>query len=221
MDRKMLQGVGIDALTFVEALDFAKCGQVVTVNPEMITEAGRNPEFAQILREAELVIPDGIGVELGLKILGHKIRRIPGIEFAHALLKRCESAALVGAAPGVVEKVAGANIIYRHDGYFTDPAPIIEELKAKQPALLLVAMGSPRQEEFIYNLKQTLPNTLMVGVGGSFDVWAGNIKRAPIFVQKLGLEWLWRTAKEPKRVKRIFPALPLFLLRVIMRERGK
>ncbi len=223
MDRKFLQGVGIDTLTFEQALDAASCGQVVTVNPEMISEAARNPHFAQILREAQLVIPDGIGVELGLRILGHKVKRIAGIEFARELLNRCESAALVGGAPQVAQTAAknldGANIIYVHDGYFTDAAPIIEELKTLKPALLLVAMGSPKQEEFIYNLKPILPNTLMVGVGGSFDVWAGNVKRAPAWVQKLCLEWLWRTIKEPKRFKRIFPALPLFLLKCIIERK--
>ncbi len=219
MGRIFLQGVGVDDLNFEQALDFAKCGQVVTVNPEMISYAGTNPEFAKILREAQLVIPDGIGVELGLKILGHNVKRIAGIEFARELLDRCKTAALVGGAPGVVDKIPGSNIICRHDGYFTDAAEIIEELKQKQPELLLVALGSPKQEEFIYSLKQILPNTLMVGVGGSFDVWAGNVKRAPVFMQKLCLEWLWRTAREPKRLKRIFPALPLFLLKVIV-ERG-
>ena len=76
-------------------------------------------------------------------------------------------------------------------------------------------MGSPRQEQFIYNAKKILNPALMVGIGGSLDVWSGNVKRAPKIFQKLGLEWLYRTVSEPKRLKRIFPALPLFLLKVI------
>ena len=88
-------------------------------------------------------------------------------------------------------------------------------MKNKSPKLILVALGSPRQEEFIYNAKKILNPALMVGIGGSLDVWSGTVKRAPKIFQTLGLEWLYRTISQPSRFKRIFPTLPLFLLKVI------
>ena len=81
--------------------------------------------------------------------------------------------------------------------------------------MVLAALGSPKQEFFISELKKNLPNAIMVGLGGSFDVWSGVVERAPEIYQKLGLEWLYRTVKEPKRFKRIFPTLPLFVLKVL------
>ncbi len=230
MERKTvrLQGFNIDTFTFEEALSYAlegKVHQVVTINPEMISAAKKNSELAKIINEAELVFPDGIGVEIGLKILGYKVRRIPGIEFARRLVDSGRTVALVGAAPHVNEMAAqnlceaGVNVVYAQDGYFQDEEAVKNELRQRQPQILLAALGSPKQEEFIYSLKNDLPNTIMVGVGGSFDVWAGEVRRAPEIWQKIGLEWLYRTIKEPQRLKRIFPVLPLFVLSVIM-EKG-
>ena len=113
------------------------------------------------------------------------------------------------------KEIENINIVYYHDGYFKDDSEIIDHLVNAQPAVVLTALGSPKQEEFNYKLKKLLPNTLFIGVGGSFDVWAGIVKRAPEIYQKLGLEWLYRTVKEPKRFKRIFPTLPLFIIKVL------
>ena len=224
-----LQGLNVDTFSFDEAVEYAKSisGQVITISPEMTDNAVKNPHFAEIINCAELVIPDGIGVEIGLKILGHKVRRIAGIEFAHRMIEECaknsQSVALIGAKPEIVEK-AKENLInefqqlyitYIHDGYFDDDEKILNELKIRQPRLVLCALGSPKQEEFIFKAKKILPEALLIGVGGSFDVWSGVVKRAPVIYQKLGLEWLYRTAKEPKRFKRIFPTLPLFVLKVL------
>ena len=193
----------------------------------MIFYASKHPEFAQIINEAELVIPDGIGVQIGLKILGHNVRRIAGIEFGRKILEKYaaenKTCALVGAKPEVIEKAAAnlqkeidnINIVYKHDGYFKDDSEILNNLTEVQPNVVLTALGSPKQEEFNYKAKKLLPDTLFIGVGGSFDVWAGAVKRAPEIYQKMGLEWLYRTVKEPKRFKRIFPTLPLFVLKVI------
>ena len=104
---------------------------------------------------------------------------------------------------------------YAHDGYLRNDDEILNELKIRQPRLVLCALGSPKQEEFILKAKKLLPDALFVGVGGSFDVWSGVVERAPEIYQKLGLEWLYRTVKEPKRFKRIFPTLPLFVLKVL------
>lgn len=224
-----IQRLNVDTFTIDEAIKYANTisGQVITINPEMIENASQNPDFAEIINSAELVIPDGIGVEIGLKILGYNVRRIAGIEFSHRMIEECaknsQSVALVGAKPQIVEKakenlekeISGLYITYAHDGYFSNDEEIINELKIRQPRLVLCALGSPKQEEFIIKAKQVLPNALFVGVGGSFDVWSGVVERAPEIYQKLGLEWLYRTVKEPKRFKRIFPTLPLFVLKVL------
>lgn len=234
MDRDLVKilGFNVDTFTFDEAVDYAFShhGQIVTINPEMISNAHSMPEFAKVLDSADLVVPDGIGVELGLKILGHKVRRIAGVELGKALIvkfsKEGKSIAMVGAKPEVVDlavknlksEIDNLNIVYAHDGYFKNDEEIISDLVSANPDLVLVALGSPKQEFFNSELKQKLPNATMIGLGGSFDVWAGVVNRAPVIYQKLGLEWLYRTIKEPKRFKRIFPTLPLFVLKVI-RER--
>ena len=224
-----IQGLNVDSFSFEEAIEYAKniSGQVVTINPEMISNARVDKEFAQIINSAELVIPDGIGVEIGLKILGYNVKRIAGITFSYRMIEECakssQSVALVGAKPEIVQKakenlekeISGLYVTYAHDGYFQNDEEIINELKIRQPRLVLCALGSPKQEEFILKAKQFLPNSLFVGVGGSFDVWSGVVERAPEIYQKLGLEWLYRTVKEPKRFKRIFPTLPLFVLSVL------
>ena len=231
MERNLvkIQRLNVDTFTIDEAIKYANTisGQVITINPEMIENASQNPDFAEIINSAELVIPDGIGVEIGLKILGYNVRRIAGIEFSHRMIEECaknsQSVALVGAKPQIVEKakenlekeISGLYITYAHDGYFSNDEEIINELKIRQPRLVLCALGSPKQEEFIIKAKQVLPNALFVGVGGSFDVWSGVVERAPEIYQKFGLEWLYRTVKEPKRFKRIFPTLPLFVLKVL------
>lgn len=234
MERKIvkLQGLNIDSFTFDEAIEYANniSGQVVTINPEMISNAVKDTDFAEIINNADLVIPDGIGVEIGLKILGYNVKRIAGIEFSHRMIEECaknnQSVALIGAKPEIVKK-AKENLVkefpslyitYIHDGYFNEDDSILAELKIRQPRLVLCALGSPKQEEFILKAKSILPEALFVGVGGSFDVWSGEVKRAPEIYQKLGLEWLYRTILDPKRFKRIFPTLPLFVLKVL-RER--
>lgn len=231
MDRKLFEilGFGVDSFNEDEAVGYIvkNYGQVVTINPEMIMNAQKQPEFARIINNAELVIPDSVGVELGLKILGHKVPRIPGIHFGKRLLKYCadegKTVALVGAKPEVIELAAKnlteempeLKIAYRHDGYFSEDSQVKSEIIESKPDLVLVALGSPKQEFFIADIKKQLPSTVFVGLGGSFDVWAGVVERAPEIYQKLGLEWLYRTIMQPQRFKRIFPTLPLFVLKVL------
>jgi len=227
-------GYGVDTFTFDQAVDYIvqTHGQIVTINPEMIETANKNPDFKNIINNAEMVVPDGIGVQLGLKILGYDVKRIAGIDLGKALLKRAyylkKSVALIGAKQDIVEnavvnlksEIPDLNIIYYHDGYFDDDSSIIDDLKDKKPDFVMVALGSPKQEFFINKLKTVLPDSVMIGLGGSFDVWAGAVKRAPIIYRNLGLEWLYRTLCEPQRFKRIFPTLPLFVLK-ILKERLK
>lgn len=231
MDRNLvkIQGFDVDSFTFEQAVDWAysKHGQIVTINPEMISAAQKNSDFAEIINSAELVVADGIGVEIGLKILGYKVKRIAGIDLGKALVEKFtasgKSVAMIGAKPGVVDSAVvnlskeyqNLNVVYSHDGYFDNDEDIIESVISANPDLILVALGSPKQEFFIHNIKEKLPNSTLIGLGGSFDVWAGVVERAPKIYQKLGLEWLYRTIKEPKRFKRIFPTLPLFVLKVL------
>lgn len=230
MNRDLVKilGFNVDTFSFDEAVEYAfnHHGQVVTINPEMISAAHSNSEFANIIDNADLIVPDGIGVELGLKILGHNVRRIAGIELGKELIIKFSKAgkkiAMVGAKPTIVDgaienlknEIPELNIVYSHDGYFKNDEEILNGIAKTQPDLVLVALGSPKQEFFIHSLKDRLPNATMIGLGGSFDVWAGVVERAPEIYQKLGLEWLYRTIKEPQRFKRIFPTLPLFVLKV-------
>lgn len=227
-----LFGFNIDTYSFDEAInegkaliDGDKVSQVVTINPEMFEYANKDSDFVSIVKEAEMVIPDGVGVKIALKINGYNVARIPGIDFARKLLE--ESAknnipvAIVGAKEEIITKaienlqneISGLNVVYYHNGYFDNDEEIYNDLIAKSPKLVLVAMGSPRQEKFIYSAKHILKPCLMVGIGGSLDVWSGSIKRAPKIFQILGLEWLYRTVTQPARLKRIFPTLPLFIIK--------
>lgn len=222
-------GFGVDTFTYEDALDYitSNHGQVVTINPEMIENASKNPEFANIINSSEMVVPDGIGVQLGLKILGINVKRIAGVDLGKSLLLKAaqdnKKVALVGAKAEVLElavsnlksEIPELNIVYTHDGYFEQDSEILSQVADNKPDLALVALGSPKQEFFIYNLKKQLPEAVMIGLGGSFDVWAGVVERAPKIYRTLGLEWLYRTVKEPKRFKRIFPTLPVFILKVL------
>lgn len=229
-----LLGFNIDNYTFEEAvlkakslIDGGRVAQVITINPEMFDAAEKDSNFANIIREAEMVIPDGVGVKLGLKLKGKNVSRIPGIDFAKRLLKEAAISnipvAIIGSKEEVITKavenlkkeISGLNIVYYHNGYFSDDNEIYGELKKSSPKLILVALGSPKQEKFIYGAKKILNPALMVGIGGSLDVWSGTVKRAPKIFRKLGIEWLYRTVTQPSRFKRIFPALPLFLIKVL------
>ncbi len=229
-----LLGYNIDNYSFEEAvikakelIDSDKVAQVITINPEMFQAADNDSNFANIIREAEMVIPDGVGIKIALKLTGKNAARIPGVDFAKRLLKETALSnipvAIIGSKEEVITKaidnlkneINGLNIVYYHNGYFDNDNEIYSELKRHSPKLILVAMGSPRQEKFIYNAKKVLNPALMIGIGGSLDVWSGFVKRAPKIYQVLGLEWLYRTIMQPSRFKRIFPTLPLFLIRVL------
>ncbi len=235
-----LMGTEINNYTFeegvnkgIELMNSDKVSQVITINPEMFKEMEHNQEFKQIIEEAEMVIPDGIGIKIALKLKGQDCTRIAGIDFARRLLEECaknsDSVAIIGSKEEVITKavenlkneISGLNIVYFHNGYFNDNNAIYQDLADRNAKLILVALGSPKQEFFIYNAKKILQNCLMVGIGGSLDVWSGQVKRAPKIWQKLGLEWLYRTLSQPERFKRIFPTLPLFLIKVITYKKDK
>jgi len=236
--RAKILGFDVDLLSFDDALGFIReksqnqSTQTVTINPEMIALGDRDKVFGEILKSADLVIPDGFGIKLGLKIKGINQERIPGIEFAKKLIEYCaenelpiallgaKEEILQGASDNLLKEFPKLNIVYKRNGYFKpeDEENIVNELKAHSPKLVLVALGVPKQEIFIKNIKSDFENTMFVGVGGSFDVWSGKVKRAPLFFRKIGCEWLWRLIKEPSRFNRMFPTLPLFLFKVIMEK---
>lgn len=212
-----------------------KGAQVVTINPEMFETAKKNEEFKNIVSTAEFVVPDGVGVKLALKLKGINQPTIPGVELSEALIDYCAknglNIALIGTKEDILQdavsnlrkKYENLKISYSRNGFFTseEENKIISEISQSSPSLVLVALGSPKQELFIKKCREQLKESVFIGVGGSFDVWANRVERAPLIFRKLWLEWLYRTIKEPKRFKRIFPTLPFFLFKAIMDMNNK
>lgn len=207
--------------------------QIVTINPEMIMNAQNNQEFLEIIKNSDLNIPDGVGVEVALKMRKINLARIRGVDFSRELIRIASEnnyrVAFLGAKEEVIQKAKenfltqypDLNMVYVRNGYFESENEIIEELKQANPQILLVGLGSPKQEELISKLKNILKGCAMVGVGGSFDVFSGLTKESPIIFRKLGLEWLYRTIGQPERFKRIFPTLPIFTLKCIIETMKK
>lgn len=234
-DREYILGYGVDLMTKNEGLDFIskkiienEGAQIVTINPEMIEMGEKDRELGDILRSADLIIPDGVGIKLALKMRGIKQEQVAGIDFARELINVCAEngypVAFVGAQEEVINRAVenikkqtpNLKVVYKHNGYFANEDAIVDAVIAANPKVLLVAMGVPRQEFFIKKIKSKKNDIILIGVGGSFDVWSGFTERAPLIWRKLGLEWLYRTIKQPERFKRIFPTLPLFLFKVII-----
>lgn len=227
-------GIGFDSLTMDEAVSSAmmlihckKGAYVVTPNPEIVMLCREDPELESAVENADMVLPDGIGIVYGAKILGTPLKqKLPGIDFIQELFSKMAekqmSVFLFGAKPGVAELAAenlktryeGLRIAGTNDGYFTDDAPIIEKINAASPDLLLVCLGAPKQELWMRDNLKNLNVGLMAGLGGSLDVFAGVAERAPENWQKLGLEWLYRLKSDPSRAGRM-TNLPKFGFAVI------
>lgn len=202
--------------------------QIITINPEMIMNAQKNASFFEILNNSDLNIPDGVGVKIALKIQGIMQEQIRGVDFSRELIKLASEnnyrLAFLGAKEEIIcasrenflKQYPSLNFVYVRNGYFENENEVIEEIKKANPQILLVGLGSPKQEEIILKLKNELKGCVMVGVGGSFDVFSGIVKEAPVFYRRLGLEWLYRTISQPERIKRIIPTLPLFLIKCII-----
>lgn len=232
-------GVGFDNVTMAEALargeEFLLSNTthyVVTPNPEIVETCRENEEANRAVNGADLVLPDGIGVIYGAKILHTPLReRVPGIEFGTAMIEKCaklgKSVYLLGAKPGVAEAAAenlkekfpGLVIAGTHDGYFKEDAPIAEEVKASGADMALVCLGAPKQELFMANYGETMGCKVMMGLGGSLDIFAGVAQRAPEFYCKHNLEWFYRLIKNPQRIGRMMK-LPLFLVHVVGAEKS-
>ena len=233
-DRIDVLGVGFDNLTMDEAvargmelMSEKRAAYVVTPNPEIVMLAREDERLFSAVEHAALVLPDGVGVVKGARILGTPLKeKIPGIDFAQNLFARMAAGGqklfLLGAKPGVAELAAaalkgrfpGLMVCGTSDGYFQDDAPVIEKINAVEPDLLLVCLGAPKQELWMQQNAPKLRVGLMAGLGGSLDVFAGVAERAPERWQKLGLEWLYRLLKEPSRAGRM-KNLPKFGFAVI------
>lgn len=227
-------GVGFDNLTMDEAvaeakrmLDRGETGYCVTPNPEIVYEAKRDGKFRELLNSASLVLADGVGIILGAKILKTPLKeKVSGVDFAERLAALLEaegkSLYLLGGKPGVAELAAGKlrerypglKICGIADGYFQDENLILENIRKAEPAVLFVCLGSPKQERFMQDHIHDLKGCLMAGLGGTLDSFAGTVKRAPEWMQKLGLEWFYRLIREPRRFKRQL-RLPKFVFAVL------
>ncbi len=237
--RVSVLGFPLDLLSDYPAWLASHQGQgfhVVTLNAEMIMQARKVPQLADVIRGATLIVPDGSGVILYLKLYGISLRRQPGIELSESLLKSAADQApplkvfFYGSAPGVAERAAQnwqnrypkLNIVGIYSGYQTpeSEAALKQHLETSQPDIIFVALGVPRQEYWIAQHRYLCPQATWVGVGGSFDIWAGNKQRAPEFFLNHHLEWLYRLYQEPWRWRRML-VLPQFAIRALFhRLRG-
>ncbi|MCY3992001.1 MAG: WecB/TagA/CpsF family glycosyltransferase [Caldilineaceae bacterium] len=204
--------------------------QVCTVNPEFIMTARRHPAFAQALAAADLCTPDGVGVLWAARRAGVRLNeRVTGSDGIYHICERAAAQGwrifFLGAAPGIAKRAAaelarlypGLSVAGTHAGSpaASDWPEIRQRLTAAQADLLFVAYGHPRQDIWIHQHREELPVAVALGIGGAFDFVAGTAPRAPHWLRRLGLEWLYRLARQPWRWRRM-AALPLFVLLVLL-----
>lgn len=241
--RTDILGAGFDDLTIQQAVsragDILQSGEksyIVTPNPEIVWMCRRREDLREAVNGAGLVLPDGIGIIIAARILGTPLHngRVTGIDFSLNLFRymaeRRGSVFLLGSKPGIAEEAGnriaseypGLIIAGASDGYFTNDEPVIAQINDANPDLLLVCLGFPKQELWMAANLERLNVKLCAGLGGSIDVFAGAVKRAPAFFRKLGLEWLYRLILQPWRIKRMIK-LPLFVLLAVWTRirRGK
>lgn len=214
---------GIDVMAFASMQQLVEyiipddgpvfAGSAIAINPEKVMKAQQDPELRKMLNSAELRYADGMGVvKVMKKKLGKPVQRVPGCETWEALMYRAAQknipVFLIGAKPEVLAqtadklRAAGVQIVGLQDGYFKDEQALITQVKQSGAKIITVAMGSPKQELFIDRAKQQINDAYFMGVGGTYDVFTGNVKRAPELWCRLNLEWAYRLIDQPSRVKR-------------------
>ena len=205
---------------------------IIAINPEKILKARKDKKLQNMLNNADYTIPDGIGVIYASKLKKGNIKsRITGIDCMEMLCSLASEKKykifMYGAKKEIINKAKdniekkypGINIVGTIDGYETDNDKIIKEINATKPNIIFVALGSPKQENWILNNIDKLNCNIYQGVGGSFDVFSGAIKRAPKQMQKMGLEWLYRLYKEPKRIFRQLNLIKFIVLVIFYRKK--
>lgn len=243
--RVEILGARVDALKMEEAeeqiANFVRSGlphQVVTLNPEILYRAQQEPELLDLINHAHLVTADGTGVVWACRVAGRPVpERVTGIDLMLRLVARSAKEGwrifLLGGEPGIAQEAARRLqqqyprllIVGTCHGYFSSTgsssscseAEIVEMIRSKNPHLFFAGMGAPRQDQFIARNLNCLRVPVAMGVGGSFDVIAGRVSRAPVWMQRMHVEWLGRLLQEPRRIKRVF-ILPKFIWLVIRRS---
>lgn len=232
-----VMGLKFDSMTMDETLSRAeallrgeKAAYVVTPNAEIAYEALHDGQLREMLNGADLMLPDGAGVVLASKLLRTPVKqKVAGVDFAAGLLgvleRNGQSLYLLGGKPGIGE-LAAQKMLEAHpqlriagiaDGYFQDEAPVIAKINASGADALFVCLGAPKQERFMVQHQQELHVHLMAGLGGSLDAFAGTVQRAPAWMIRLNLEWLYRLIREPKRFRRML-RLPKYLWAVMLKR---
>jgi len=229
-------GVKVDVVTMDKAVEMLetfiaekKNRLVATANAEMVMTAQNDSHLAEVLDQADLVVPDGAGVVWAARYQGNQVpERVAGYDMVQQLLARAAVCGyrvyFFGGAPGIAEQAcktakewySGLDVVGIRNGFFTDADEpgIIEDIRASKPDILLAALGVPKQEKWLAKHLTELNVPVSIGVGGSFDVMAGNVKRAPLWMRRISLEWLFRLVMQPQRALRML-ALPRFVVAVI------
>ena len=237
---RMILGVKISAVDTAGALEaieeFISSGRphmVVTADSSAVVLARRDSQLREIINSASLVTPDSIGILWAARRFGNPLpERVSGVDLAESLCERAVGLGhrvfLLGAAPGIAEKAAeklkerhpGLIIAGTHHGYFrqSESEAVIDEVRAAKPDLLFVAMGIPLQEKWIHQHLEELGVPVSMGVGGTLDVLAGKARRAPKWVQRIGLEWFYRLASNPRKIRKC-STLPVFVY-LVLKHKG-
>lgn len=239
MARHRIMGVGIDPVTMAEALARIEGllqgggpGQVITANPEMVMLARQDESLARIFQEAALVVPDGYGLVWASRVLSRPLpERVAGIDLFQSLAALAAQKGyrmfLLGAREGIAsqaaltlqEKHPELIICGTHHGYFSpdEERQVLDRIREARPHILAVALGAPRQEIWLARHQARLEVPVGIGIGGSLDVLAGQVQRAPRWMQERGLEWLYRLIREPWRYKRML-FIPRFAAAVLLQK---
>ncbi len=238
--RVHILGLPIDVVTMERCLsritEFIHSGQphlIITADASGLVQAQTDQDLKELYLTADLITPDSVGVLWAAKRSGQELpERVSGVDIVDQVCKKSVETGwriyFAGAAPGIADEAAekmrerhpGCNIVGTRHGYF--PADkdleVAKEIAQTKPDVLFVAMGIPRQEKFIRATQAIIGSKVALGVGGSFDVFSGRVKRAPITFQKMKLEWLWRLLQNPKKISKVM-LLPRFVALVLKEKK--